>query len=186
MSRMVLLLLTSVLGCAGSSAERPDRAAHAPPVAPREGHAAPVSREADVAGAPAATAAPAIASAAKSAPEQARSESSLPDRVEAGSIEHSALLAMQSSGVGRFLQKVRAEPHLEAGHFVGWRLLGFRGEGQGGALRPGDTVLRVNGQGIERPEQFKDVWDSLATQDELVLLVQRAGKRSELHYRIVK
>jgi type II secretory pathway component PulC len=55
-----------------------------------------------------------------------------------------------------------------------------------GALQRGDTVMRVNGQDIERPEQFKEVWDKLAAQPELVLLVQREGRESELHYRIVE
>jgi len=109
-------------------------------------------------------------------------------RVEGGDIPRPVLLAVLSRGVGRFLQHVHAEPHLVSGRFVGWRLLRlFEADPQlqKGALQPGDTVMRVNGQSIERPEQFKTVWDSMATQSELMLQVQRAGKQTQVRYRIV-
>jgi hypothetical protein len=111
-----------------------------------------------------------------------------PERLEGGEIPRATLLAVLSHGIGRFLQKVRAEAHLVAGRFLGWRLLALFENDPAvrvGVLQPGDTVLRVNGQSIERPEQFKNVWDSMATESELVLLVQRAGKRTEVRYRIV-
>jgi len=111
-----------------------------------------------------------------------------PGRIEAGDIPRPVLLAVLSRGVGRFLQHVHAEPHLVGGRFVGWRLVSlFESDPQlqTGALQPGDTVMRVNGQSIERPEQFKSVWDSLATQSELTLQVQRAGKQTQVRYRIV-
>jgi hypothetical protein len=107
------------------------------------------------------------------------------EQVEAGAIPRTTLTAVLSAGPGRFLQSVQAEPHLVGGRFMGWRLVGLIGAVAGGALQAGDTVMRVNGQSIERPEQFKTVWDSLATQSELVLLVERAGKQSRLRYRIV-
>ncbi len=111
-----------------------------------------------------------------------------PARIEGGDIPRPVLLAVLSRGVGRFLQHVHAEPHLVGGRFVGWRLVSlFEADPQlqRGALQPGDTVMRVNGQSIERPEQFKSVWDSLGTQSELMLQVQRAGKQTQVRYRIV-
>jgi type II secretory pathway component PulC len=112
----------------------------------------------------------------------------LPEQLEAGQISRGALNLVLSAGVGRFLGRLRAEPKLDGGRFVGWRLMSFA-EGdatlRAGVLQPGDTVLRVNGQSIERPEQFKDVWDSMATSSDLVLQVERAGKQSEVRYRIV-
>ena len=96
------------------------------------------------------------------------------------------LLAVLSAGVGRFLQQVQIEPSLERGRFVGWRLVRVFDAAQAGpaGLRPGDTLLRVNGQSIERPEQFKNVWDSLATESLLILQVERGGQRSEIRHRI--
>lgn len=137
---------------------------------------------------PAASAAVQTTPEAAAAGPQAQADAApLPARVDAGSIPRSALVAVLSSGVPRFLQKVHADPHLVGGRFVGWRLVTlFDGENQVRVLRVGDTVLSVNGEGIERPEQFKAVWDKVAARDELVLLVQRNGARSELHYQIVQ
>ena len=109
--------------------------------------------------------------------------------VQGAEIPRGALLAVLSGGVGRFLQKVRAEPHLVNGRFIGWRLIQLfqpdPSRPPSPTLQLGDTVLRVNGQSIERPEQFKNVWDSLATASELILDIQRNGQTSTIHYRIV-
>jgi C-terminal processing protease CtpA/Prc len=99
------------------------------------------------------------------------------------------LLLVLEQGPGRFLQKVNIEPHLARGRFVGWRILALFPDEPAttrGVLQPGDTLVRVNGQSVERPEQFKNVWDSLATESQLVLQVMRAGKVSEVRHRIVQ
>jgi hypothetical protein len=165
-----IAVLAVSIGCAGPTAEKP-AAAHAPPTSAPE---VAVSTEA-----------PAQSESAGGVT-QAEVPGGATARVDAGSIQRSTLMAVLSSGVGRFLQKVRAEPHLQSGRFVGWRLVTLFDGDRAGALQRGDTVIRVNGQAIERPEQFKDVWDKLAAEPELVLLVQREGRQSELHYRIVE
>ena len=164
-------ILFGVLGCAGSVVQQPKPkvpVAHAQVQSP----ATPATPPKLTAPSPLASAAPAT----------------LPDEVEAGSIPRPTLLGVLALGVGRFLQTLRAEPHLERGRFIGWRLVDLFGhdpERQQGVLRAGDTVMSVNGQSIERPEQFKNVWDSLATERQLVLVVQRGGKQSQLRYAIV-
>jgi S1-C subfamily serine protease len=108
--------------------------------------------------------------------------------VNAGVIPRAAWRAELARGIGFFLRQVRTEPALARGRFVGWRVLGlFAGRTDVNVLvlRPGDTVMRVNGQSVERPEDFKLVWDSLATALELVLDIQRGGRSSKLHYTIV-
>lgn len=115
-------------------------------------------------------------------------DGSLPPVVEGVDIPRPVLLAVLSAGVGRFLQSVQLEPALARGRFVGWRLVRVFDAAQSGngGLRPGDTVIRINGQSIERPEQFKNVWDSLATESLLVLQIERGGKHSEIRHRIVQ
>jgi hypothetical protein len=161
--------------------------------------AKPKSKPQPAAAPPAAAATPAQPAAATAAqgdvgadasapPAPAAAAAATPAHIEGGDIPRPVLLAVLSRGVGRFLQHVHAEAHLIGGRFVGWRLLSlFEGDPnvQSGALQPGDTVMRVNGQSIERPEQFKNVWDSMATQSELMLLVQRAGMQTHVRYRIV-
>lgn len=108
--------------------------------------------------------------------------------VQAGSIERSALRAELSRGIGRFLQNVKTEAVLSHGHFVGWRLLALfpkRPDVRVQGLKQGDVLLRVNGQSIERPEDFKSVWDSLETAKDLVLEIERDGQPSTLRYNIV-
>lgn len=187
-----LTVLILACACSGSVAHTETakpapkpQPAQAPPVAAA---AEPVAA-APAAAAPAPTPEPGVPSetgpAATAPPAPA---ATAPARIEGGDIPRPILMAVLSRGIGRFLQHVRAEAHLVRGRFIGWRLLGlFEGDPdvQSRALLPGDTVMRVNGQSIERPEQFKNVWDSLATQSELTLLVQRDGKPAHVHYRIV-
>jgi hypothetical protein len=172
-----IAVLAGLIGCAGTSAEKPAAAHVVQASTPDVEVSADSGPEHESAGGVGEDVQPAALP-----PTEPRGATA---RVDAGSIPRSTLIAVLSSGVGRFLQKVRAEPHLQSGRFVGWRLVTlFDGE-RAGALQRGDTVIRVNGQGIERPEQFKEVWDKLASEPELVLLVQRDGRQSELHYRIV-
>jgi hypothetical protein len=107
--------------------------------------------------------------------------------VNAGVIERRVLDAELSAGIGRFLRQVRTEPAFSKGRFLGWRVLELfpkRSDIRVQVLRPGDTVLRVNGRAVERPEEFKVVWDSLKEAHELVLDIVREGHSSRLHYAI--
>jgi type II secretory pathway component PulC len=118
---------------------------------------------------------------------QAPPEPQLPIELNAGVISRAALQAELASGIGKFLQQVRAEPSLARGRFLGWRvtsLFANRADIHVLVLRPGDTVTRVNGQSIERPEQFKALWDGMASATELVLDIQREGRNSRLRYTI--
>lgn len=105
--------------------------------------------------------------------------------IEAGVIARAALQAELQRGIGAFLRAVRAKPAMRSGRFVGWRVVELfkkRPEVHVLGVRPGDTVRRVNGRSLERPEQFKLVWDSLAAASELIVEIERAGRRCELRY----
>lgn len=164
-----LLGLSSVaIGCAASTAERASSTTPAPKTAPPKAPAAQVEVAAEP---PAASASVALAPS-----------------VDGGEIAREELLDVLAQGIGRFLQRVRVSADRDAkGRFAGWRLVrlfpGEASEGQG-VLQAGDSLLRVNGQSIERPEQLKTVWDSLATSSELILTVRRAEQQSEVRYRI--
>jgi len=107
--------------------------------------------------------------------------------IQAGTIPRALLRSELDRGIGRFLQHVRVQAATSRGHFVGWKLVSLfakRPEINVQVLRPGDILLRVNGESIERPEAFKAVWDSLADAKELVLEIERDGQPSTLHYAI--
>lgn len=108
--------------------------------------------------------------------------------VRAGTIARGALRAELARGIGRFLQNVKTEAVLSHGHFVGWKMLALfpkRPDVHVQGIKPGDVLIRVNGVSVERPEDFKSVWDTLDTAKELVLEIERDGQPSALHYAIV-
>lgn len=207
LAAFVLVIGLLALGCAAPVAQRPEvehanakpaeapqAAAPAPATAADESPAATPAAASDIgdptpapggepAPAPRATApAPTAAAPAPSG------DASLPAEVDGGVISRGVLTTVLSAGIGRFLQRLRVERELEKGRFVGWRVTEYAaGDAtlRSSPIQPGDTVLRVNGQSIERPEQFKDVWDSMATSSALVIDMRRGSRASQVRYRIV-
>lgn len=121
--------------------------------------------------------------------EQARPAASPAATVEAdGAIARAELDPVLEAGLGRFLQGVETEPALEDGRFVGFRILSLYPEDERLAavdLKPGDVVLRVNGQPIERPEQALQVWNGLRVASELWIEYRRGDETRELRFQIV-
>jgi len=108
-------------------------------------------------------------------------------RVFSGIILRDELLPVLDEGLGRFLQNVDTEPDFHQGAFVGFRIVSlFPGEPAFASLdlRVGDTVTRINGKPIERPEQAAAVWEDLRTASDLVVDYQRNGEKHALHFTI--
>lgn len=105
-----------------------------------------------------------------------------------GHINRGLLETIVAAGLGRFLQGVETEPNLDGnGRFVGFRLRSFYPSDARFAsldLQAGDTVLRVNGQSIERPEQALAVWHGLRVASELQIEYLRGSERRELRFTI--
>lgn len=123
-------------------------------------------------------------------PPPARAEAPPPPApivAEEGVIRRAVLDEVLEAGLGRFLQRVGTEPDLRDGRFVGFRVVELRDEAlfTGVDLSPGDTVVAVNGQGIERPEHAYTVWTGLRVASELSLVVLRGDERRELRFAIV-
>jgi S1-C subfamily serine protease len=120
-------------------------------------------------------------------PEPAPEERPPPPAVE-GEIARAELDAVLDAGLGRFLQGVITEPHLEDGHFVGFRLVSLYPDDErmrAVDLVPGDVITSVNGQPIERPEQALRVWSSLRVASELLVDYRREGEERQLRFAIV-
>jgi type II secretory pathway component PulC len=102
-----------------------------------------------------------------------------------GTIARAELDGMLDAGLGHFLQRVATEPHLDEGRFVGHRVTRLRGDLFGGVdLQPGDTLLRVNGMPIERPEHALAAWNALRVASELTIDLLREGERRQLRFAI--
>lgn len=131
------------------------------------------------------------AAPAKGAPEEPAPQSSLDQpyqRRTRGVIARKELLPVLDGGLGRFLQNVETEPEFHKGAFVGFRIVSlFPGDLAFASLdlRPGDTVTRINGKPIERPEQAIAVWEELRTASDLVVDYQRGGEARALRFAIV-
>ncbi|MGB5349614.1 MAG: hypothetical protein WBN10_08440 [Polyangiales bacterium] len=123
--------------------------------------------------------------------EESKPESNLAEpyqRVTEGVIARTALLPVLDDGLGRFLQNVETQPAFHKGAFVGFRILSlFPGEPAFASLdlRPGDTVTRINGKPIERPEQAIAVWEDLRTASNLIINYRRDGEAHALRFAIV-
>ncbi len=104
-----------------------------------------------------------------------------------GTIVRAELDPVLEAGLGRFLQRVATEPHLDAGRFVGHRITELRGELFAGVdLRPGDTLLRINGMPIERPEEALAAWNALRVASELTIDLLREGAPRQLRFAIAE
>jgi len=123
--------------------------------------------------------------------EESKPESRLDEaypRVSTGVISREELVPVLDGGLGRFLQNVQTEPVFHKGAFVGFRIVSlFPGEPAFASLdlRPGDTVTRINGRRIERPEQAAAVWEDLRTASNLVVDYRRNAERHALRFTIV-
>ena len=109
-------------------------------------------------------------------------------RSTTGVIFRHDLMPVLDGGLGRFLQHVETRPSFHKGAFVGFRIVSlFPGEPAFASLdlRPGDTVTRINGRSIERPEQAVAVWEDLRTASKLVVDYRRNGEPHALRFTIV-
>ena len=102
-------------------------------------------------------------------------------------IQRVALEEVLDAGLGAFLGRVTTEPSLDGNHFVGFRLVALRDAAlfENVDLQPGDVIVAVNGQSIERPEQAFTAWTSLRVASEITLAVMRDGQRRDLRFPIV-
>ncbi|MEI7895060.1 MAG: hypothetical protein WCI05_18335, partial [Myxococcales bacterium] len=111
------------------------------------------------------------------------------DEVPAGSLRRSRVRQVLGQGLGSFLQRIELadEPVFLDGKFYGWRIAALRGDPgfwRGVDLRADDVVVRVNGKGLERPDDAHEAFRSLDTSSELLVEYERGGVRRELRYAI--
>jgi S1-C subfamily serine protease len=109
-------------------------------------------------------------------------------RVGADRVRRSALKRTVDAGLGRWLQTVSVDPLLARGHFRGWIIRSLNAGDAcyaGVDLRAGDVVTRVNGHGVEHPEEALDVWTKLPASSELVIDFLRDGQARKVRFGIV-
>jgi hypothetical protein len=109
-------------------------------------------------------------------------------RVGADRLRRSALKRTIDGGLGRWLQTVSVDPLLARGHFKGWiiRSLDPGDDCYAGVdLHAGDVVTRINGRGLEHPEEALAVWTAVPASPELVIDFVRDGHARTMRFGIV-
>ncbi|MCS6900133.1 MAG: hypothetical protein RMJ98_11020 [Myxococcales bacterium] len=106
--------------------------------------------------------------------------------VPEGHLRREDVMEVLSAGVPALLQRIEVEPSLDReGRFQGWRVVAIRDPLlASGDLYQGDVVRRINGQPIENPYQFFDVFQSMAFAPELLLEIDRGNEPRALRYPI--
>jgi hypothetical protein len=94
-------------------------------------------------------------------------------------LERTAIKTVLPSGLPWILRRVWPEEVVREGKFIGWRLVAIPEEWLGLDVRPDDIVTRVNGKGVETPDQLWEAWTSLATAPELRVAYERNGEAKE-------
>jgi S1-C subfamily serine protease len=104
-----------------------------------------------------------------------------------GSLWRKDVDAALEAGLGRFLQHADLEPEVQAGAFVGFRIVELRPPAwwQGIDLVPGDVVSQINGMPIEQPTEAHAAFESLRKTDKLTVKYVRKGEARELTFSIL-
>lgn len=102
-----------------------------------------------------------------------------------GSLSRKRVDAVLKEGPPWLLSRVQVEEVLRKGAFVGWRVVSLPASWEGSGVRTGDVVTRVNGLGLEKPDDFFAVWTNIAQAKEVRLAIERDGKPEELAMPIV-
>lgn len=110
----------------------------------------------------------------KPAPAPAPAAATPPDK-----LERTAIKTVLPNGLPWILRRVWPEEVVREGKFIGWRLVAIPEEWLGLDVRPDDIVTRVNGKGVETPDQLWEAWTSLAIAPELRVNFERNGETKE-------
>ena len=77
-------------------------------------------------------------------------------------------------------------PPKDYGPFQGWRITAVSNACLARALKPGDIILSVNGNRIERPSDLQKLWELLPNAPFLDVVMVRDGKVLTRRYRVVE
>ena len=95
--------------------------------------------------------------------------------------------AVLSGSPQRIVAAVDVQPFLERGHFRGFQIVRIHSDGVLSALEaivPGDVILTVNHEPIERPEQFMRAWDVVKSASAVDVEVLRGTRPVRLRWKI--
>ncbi|MBW2523135.1 MAG: serine protease [Deltaproteobacteria bacterium] len=98
----------------------------------------------------------------------------------AGQVDRQTLDLVLLEGPVWLLERVPIEEVMEQGKFVGWRVQQLPSQWADVDLQPGDVITAVNGQAVEKPNDFWAAWTTLSTAKEIKIAYRRYGEPNEL------
>ena len=105
-----------------------------------------------------------------------------------GELERAVVERVLAAGPQKFIASLRLAPHMKGKRFVGFRIDGFAPDSplvNGGAVQPGDVVLRVNREPVERPDQFMRAWEVVGGADVLEVELLRGTQRYLYRWKLI-
>ncbi len=96
-----------------------------------------------------------------------------------GQISRHEVASVVEKGPQRFIATIRVDPVMEKGRFVGYRLVGVAADSplsNSQTVVPGDIIIAVNGESLERPEQFMRAWDVVRDASVLEVSLKRGAQ----------
>jgi type II secretory pathway component PulC len=102
-------------------------------------------------------------------------------------ITRSAFDAAIARGPQRIVASVEVRPGLDRGRFLGFQIVRFLPDGDlrdCTSILPGDIVVSVNRESLERPEQFMRAWEVVKSAPAVEVEVLRAGQRVVYRWKI--
>ncbi|MBN1655279.1 MAG: hypothetical protein JXA30_16050 [Deltaproteobacteria bacterium] len=108
-----------------------------------------------------------------------RPDAKQPAQSAAAPISRIALMEVLQEGIPHFLQNIEIKPEFREGRFFGWRVLSLFPNDERfdrSSVKISDIVVKVNGEPIERPEDLKEIWDSLASASILCFTIFRENR----------
>jgi type II secretory pathway component PulC len=110
-----------------------------------------------------------------------------PARLVEDSVGRAEAEAVFAQGPHAVVAALAVEPAFERKRFVGFRILRVASRspfaGRDG-VRPGDVVMRVNGEPLERPDQFMRAWEVARAAAVIEVRLRRAGEDLRMRWRL--
>ncbi len=109
-------------------------------------------------------------------------------QAECGTVSRDELDSVIVAGPQTFISGIEVEAAKEGKRFLGFRFLSFFPESplaKSKVLLPGDIILSVNGQRLERPEHYMQIWEHLKEREIIELKMIRGSETLTHCWRVV-
>jgi S1-C subfamily serine protease len=105
-----------------------------------------------------------------------------------GTMSRSLLDEVVAQGPQRLIATLQVEPHMVKGRFIGYRIVGLSADSpllNSRSVLPGDVIMSVNREPIERPEQFMRAWEVVQNAKRLQVTLMRGSEHLRYRWKLL-